>query len=400
MAIKRQDEVLAKAVASDTSVVPRYDIKRPDGTKVAENVALELKNTVVNQGTAINKQLLDEILAASGTASGTASALTLAQDGFVLTDGAEVRIKTSAYDIGAGATLNVNGTGAKNIIVPSGETFSGSVRAGVWLVLIYSAALDGYVVVSKTMKTVTEIFTSSGAWTCPAGVTSIHVQVFGAGGAGGYRSDGGGGAGGGGHMKSQTLEVVPGKIYQITVGMGATSAGGNGGASSFDTLLSANGGNGGTNFSGGNGGSGGGGPGGNGGNGGTGSYGGDGGKGGKYNSAAANGEPGVAAAGGDGAAGIAGTGQKAGGGAGGGYGGNGGNGGNSNSDGAGGGGGGGYGANGNGGNGGNVSTGSSANGGNGGIAAGGGGVAYMPSSNPSAGKGGNGIILVTYIMEA
>ena len=71
MAIKRQDEVLAKAVSTDATVIPRYDIKRPDGTKVAENVALELKNTVVNEGTAVNKQLLDEILAASGTAGGT-----------------------------------------------------------------------------------------------------------------------------------------------------------------------------------------------------------------------------------------------------------------------------------------------------------------------------------------
>ena len=59
MAIKRQDEVLAKAAAADATVIPRYDIKRPDGTKVAENVALELKNTVVNEGTAIDKNLLD-----------------------------------------------------------------------------------------------------------------------------------------------------------------------------------------------------------------------------------------------------------------------------------------------------------------------------------------------------
>lgn len=401
MAIKRQDEVLAKAAATDATVIPRYDIKRPDGTTVAANVALELKNEVVNEGTAVNKQLLDELLAASGTCGGTASALTLEQDGFILADGAEVRIKTSAFDIGAGATLNVNGTGAKNIIVPSGENFSGSVRAGVWLILIYSAELDGYIVVSKTMKTVTEIFTSSGIWTCPAGVKSVHVQVFGGGGAGGSCSDGGGGGGGGGgHMKSQTLSVVPGTTYQITIGAGATSVGGNGGATSFGTLLSANGGNGGKYNGGGNGGSGGGGPGGNGGDGGTGSYGGSGGKGGSYsyNHAASDGTPGIAAAGGDGAAGTAGTGRDGGGGAGGGFGGNGGKGGDSGADyGAGGGGGGGYGENGNGGNGENVSGGG---GGNGGIAAGGGGEAYIPSTSSSAGKGGNGIAIVTYVTEA
>lgn len=399
MAIKRQDEVLAKAVSTDATVIPRYDIKRPDGTKVAENVALELKNTVVNEGTAINKQLLDEILAASGTAGGTASALTLAQDGFVLTDGAEVRIKTSAFDIGAGATLNVNGTGAKKIITPAGVEFAGSLRAGVWLVLIYSAALDGYVVVSKTMKTVTEIFTSSGTWTCPAGVTSVHVMVFG-GGAGGMRGseDNGGAGGGGGHMKSSTLTVTPGTRYPVTIGSGgaggsSSATAGAGGATSFGTLLSANGGSIGSYNVGGNGGTGGGGPGGFNSNGGTGSYGGNGGH---SNGGTAAGN-GIAAAGGSGAAGAAGTGKYGGGAGGGGYGGKGGNGGNdTSSHGGGGGGGGGYGASGNGGNGGNTSTGT---GSSGGTAAGGGGAGYK-SGGANGGAGGAGVAIITYVTEA
>lgn len=399
MAIKRQDEVLAKAAATDATVIPRYDIKRPDGTKVAENVALELKNTVVSQGTAINKQLLDEILAASGTAGGTASALTLAQDGFVLTDGAEVRIKTSAFDIGAGATLNVNGTGAKNIITPAGEEFAGSLRAGVWLVLIYSAALDGYVVVSKTTKTATDVFTQSGTWTCPAGVTSVHVMVFG-GGAGGMRaSDGSGGAGGGGgHMKSSTLTVTPGTRYPVTIGRGgaggsSSATAGAGGATSFGTLLSANGGSIGSYNVGGNGGTGGGGPGGANSNGGTGSYGGNGGH---SNGGTAAGN-GIAAAGGSGAAGAAGTGKYGGGAGGGGYGGKGGNGGNGTSSyGGGGGGGGGYGTSGNGGNGGNTSTGT---GSSGGTAAGGGGAGYK-SGGANGGAGGAGAVIITYVTEA
>lgn len=404
MAIKRQDEVLAKAAATDATVIPRYDIKRPDGTKVAENVALELKNTVVSQGTAINKQLLDEILAASGTAGGTASALTLAQDGFVLADGAEVRIKTSAFDIGAGATLNVNGTGAKNIITPAGEEFAGSLRAGVWLVLIYSAALDGYVVVSKTMKTVTEIFTSSGTWTCPAGVTSIHVQVFGAGGAGGAGGDGAGGGGGaGGHMKSSTLSVTPGITYTITVGTGGkatTTTGGTGGPTSFSSLLSADGGTGGSISSAGSGGTGGGGPGGNGANGGTGSYGGNGGKGKRSTSDSSIAGDGIAAAGGDGAAGTAGSGAYGGGAGGGGFGGKGGNGGNGTTSlGGGGGGGGGYGVNGNGGNGGNSGTNNGVVGGTG-AGGGGGGAGAVGSSNGAGGNGGNGAVIITYVVEA
>lgn len=53
-----KDEVLQKALEADTSVIPRYDIVRPDGTKVAENVQLVLKNTVLTAGTPLNRQNL------------------------------------------------------------------------------------------------------------------------------------------------------------------------------------------------------------------------------------------------------------------------------------------------------------------------------------------------------
>ena len=264
MAIKRQDEVLAKAVSTDAAVIPRYDIKRPDGTKVAENVALELKNTVVNQGTAIDKNLLDELLAASGTAGGTASALTLAQDGFVLADGAVVRCKITA-DLAPNAALDVNGTGAKYLYTSTGEKFAAGIKAGVWLLLIYSSTLDGYVIVNRTniALTTTQTFTANGTWNCPAGITSVFVLVYGGGGGGGgggYSSTStgrgsGGGGGGGGYMKAQTLSVTPGTAYAITVGAGGAggavgtgydhNGGKSGGASSFGTLLSANGGSGG-----------------------------------------------------------------------------------------------------------------------------------------------------------
>ena len=53
-----RDEVLQKVLTADTTVIPRYDILLPDGTKVAENVRLVLKNTVLTVGTALNKQTL------------------------------------------------------------------------------------------------------------------------------------------------------------------------------------------------------------------------------------------------------------------------------------------------------------------------------------------------------
>lgn len=92
---------------------------------------------IVQAGTALNKAKLDELLAASGTSAGTATALTLAQEGFTLTDGAVVRIKLHT-DLQGGATLNVAGTGAKPIYTAKGKAVAGGYRAGSWLTLIYN----------------------------------------------------------------------------------------------------------------------------------------------------------------------------------------------------------------------------------------------------------------------
>jgi hypothetical protein len=69
-----------------------------------------------------------------------------------------------------------------------------------------------------------EAFTSTGShtWTCPAGVTSVAVlTVAGGGGGAGYYGGGGGGAGGIVHASSYT--VVPGTVYDLTVGAGGAS---------------------------------------------------------------------------------------------------------------------------------------------------------------------------------
>jgi len=113
-------------------------------------------------------------------------------------------------------------------------------------------------------RLVTEIFTSSGSWTAPAGVTKVHAILRpGAGGGGGGAAGGigfvgvtggggGGGRGGGGGGAAQLirawLNVVPGTVYTITVGAGGTAgvgsatttggSAGNGGISSFGTLVS------------------------------------------------------------------------------------------------------------------------------------------------------------------
>jgi hypothetical protein len=101
-------------------------------------------------------------------------------------------------------------------------------------------------------------FSGVNGFTAPAGVTSITVEVWGAGGAGGGGSlTASGGGGGGAYKKVTNVTVVPGTHYTITVGAGgignSTGAGPAGQASSavFGAVtVTAGGGDGGTSESG------------------------------------------------------------------------------------------------------------------------------------------------------
>ena len=97
-------------------------------------------------------------------------------------------------------------------------------------------------------------FNSSGTFIPPAGVTSIKVECWGAGGAGGGATGNpaaGGGGAGGAYVRNNAITVIPGQSYTFTVGtggVGAATAGQAGRDSWFGsiTTILAKGGNGGS----------------------------------------------------------------------------------------------------------------------------------------------------------
>lgn len=96
-------------------------------------------------------------------------------------------------------------------------------------------------------------FTNSGVWTAPAGVDRVILTGRGGSGGGAGYQAGLANGGCGCFMTTQTVAVVPGTTYTITIGAGGLGAvfdgvvGAAGGDTSFDSLCTFLGGNGGLN---------------------------------------------------------------------------------------------------------------------------------------------------------
>lgn len=196
----------------------------------AENDALVGNNTAIAVGTG-NKFITQTGLQAS---SETYAATSTGNDTYVATfspalqaytTGMIARIKVDVANAG-GATININGLGAKTITRIDGSALTdGNMCPGMVAILVYDGT--NFQLVNPVYYQVF-VFTATGTWICPRGVTSVLVDIVAGGGGGGGQNNNtgaGGGGGGGAGAINVVQSVTPYTEYTVTVGTGG--AGGN-----------------------------------------------------------------------------------------------------------------------------------------------------------------------------
>lgn len=142
----------------------------------------------------------------------------------------EIEIASGADAGNATITLPYSGstTGPYNV---SGVALYKSAVASTWGALIFSEAHGK------------EVFTASGTWTAPKGVTTVWITGSGGGGGGGGTSSNAGAAGGGGGhgvtVIASRQAVVPGTAYTVTIGAGGGGGSGANGSAGGTTSIGA-----------------------------------------------------------------------------------------------------------------------------------------------------------------
>lgn len=111
----------------------------------------------------------------------------------------------------------------------NGQILQPVVAGGTAVSLVHQFQNGNGQVLGYQVGSVSVTFPTNGLylWTCPTGVTSARVQVWGAGagGGGGSKTQGGEGGGGGEYAEEPSFPLTPGAVYSVYVG-----AGGQGGA--------------------------------------------------------------------------------------------------------------------------------------------------------------------------
>jgi hypothetical protein len=183
-----KDEVLQKALSADTTVIPRYDIILPDGTKFAENVQLVLKNVVLTEGTPLNRQTL--LKDATAVLYGLNATNALPDDVFLaVRNSASYCPKLNIYSV-PGATIelqkaNVASTIATYTVPTSGVLTVDILSYGTYRVcatISGTRTLDKFIDISETKQYSVEVFSYVTYVKCTvtqevgATITAIHTD--------------------------------------------------------------------------------------------------------------------------------------------------------------------------------------------------------------------------------
>ena len=181
----------------------------PDGTSSNPGAASELVNITGTAGRISSQQAASQVFATSG--SWTAP-----------TGITSVQVECWGAGGGGGgsdATSNSAGGGGGG-----GEYASSAVAVSPGSSYGYTVGAPGSGGNGSGTETITLTYLSSTIWTAPAGVTSVNVQCWGAGGNGAPASGSGttltGGAGGGGgeYAAQNAVGITPGRSYNVNVG--------------------------------------------------------------------------------------------------------------------------------------------------------------------------------------
>ena len=162
-------------------------------------------------------------------------------------------VSTTAVAVNAIGTPNIVDGSITSAKLAPGAVGSSAVAANA---ITNTNIVDGTITSSKLAPGLVSgvpngmaVFTSSGTWTRPAGVTRVHVKLWGGGGGGSGGTPSAAGSGGGGGGYCEGLITVTSDV-SVTVGGGGAGGGPGGaganGANSSVLSLSANGGGGGS----------------------------------------------------------------------------------------------------------------------------------------------------------